>query len=130
MKKLFIAGVAMSILLAGCSEEKSNEKFKQEEKELSKATKKYELVYAELIADGDKDTATYEIAYKDGGKVKYLVKDGDHYHERILKDPEAKPYMVRKPGKEKEVYVYRQPYMIYNEDENFDATVKDKSVVK
>ncbi|ULG72402.1 hypothetical protein [Macrococcus brunensis] len=130
MKKLLLASLAAGVLLAGCSEEKSNEKFEKEEQELSKATKKYDLVFAELIADGDKDTATYQIAYKDGDKVKYLVKDGDHYHERILKDPEAKPYMVRKPDKEKEVFVYRQPYMIYGQDESFEADVKDKSVVK
>lgn len=129
MKKLMASALVASLLLTGCSEEKSNDKFHKEEKELTKSQKKYELIYAEMIADGDKDTATYEIAYKDGDRVKYLMKDGDHYHERILKDPEAKPYMTRKPGKDKEVYVFRQPYMIYG-DEDFEAEVKDKSVVK
>lgn len=127
MKKL-LTGLLVVGLLAGCSEAEVDKSYKKEESSI-KDSQKYDLVYSEMIADGDDSEGLYEIAYKDNGIVKYLYKDAAYYYERILKDPNQKPYMTRKEDSDK-VYIFRQPYMIYSNEKEFTTKVKDKSVIK
>ncbi|MCU7557270.1 hypothetical protein [Macrococcus capreoli] len=127
MKKI-LTGLLVVGLLSGCSEAEVNQKYKKEESSV-KSSEKYDLVYSEMIADGDDSEGLYEIAYKDNGVVKYIYKEASNYYERILKDPNQKPFMTRKSDTN-DVYIFRQPYMIYNNEKEFTTEVKDKSVIK
>lgn len=122
MKSLITIALSSTILLAGCSPEEVKEKGEK----LSETNRHYPLVYAEAVSDG-METVEYEIAYKNNSQVKYRRVDDSNFIEHILSQPEEKPYIVIDKN---DYHVYRQPYVIYNSEDDFEGTVTDKEVTK
>ena len=129
MKKsiLSIAGVVLSstLLLSGCSD--SSEGTKEPDKEAVKKSKS-DLVYYEVLNNGDSDYPKTDIAYKSkkDGKVKHIYPKMDKVYEHILKDGDDKPYVVQDG---KKFHIYRAPYMTYGEDD-IEGEVDSKEEIK
>ncbi|WP_414045285.1 hypothetical protein ACMGE7_00020 [Macrococcus equi] len=123
MKKLMIF-LILAILLSGCDD---NEKENRAPKEGEEGVKKYDLVYAEVLNNGDDETMSMEVGYKKGDKLETKRFDTENVTEHILKNQKAKPYALIE---EKEVHIFRQPYIIFDNEGEFDAKVESKSVVK
>ncbi|MCG3412773.1 hypothetical protein ACF3N8_03320 [Staphylococcus massiliensis] len=121
MKKLITLTLASMLLLGACSASEE----KEPDKEAVKKSK-YDLVYFEQLSNGDKDELRVEIGYKKDGKVKHFTTSSKKLYEHILKDENAKPYVV-KDGKK--YHVYRTPYMTYSGNE-IEGEVTGKSEVK
>ncbi|MCU5746658.1 hypothetical protein N9R04_08040 [Staphylococcus sp. SQ8-PEA] len=129
MRKSFLLLTALvisaSIALGACEDSSKDTKKPSEE-----AAKKHkmELVYYEVLNNGDADDAKTDVAYRDKGssKIKHYHPSLDHVYEHILSDGNEKPYVV-KDGKK--FFIYRPPYMTYGDDD-FSGKVEDKSDVK
>ncbi|MGV3223127.1 hypothetical protein ACEE06_12110, partial [Staphylococcus epidermidis] len=67
------------------------------------------------LNDGDSETPSVEIKYKDKKGKSHLEKaDLDHVYEHIIGDGNKKPY-IEKDGKK--IHVYHTTFMIYGDDD-------------
>lgn len=113
----------LTLLLAACGNAKE-----KEAPDVSDANvKKYDLVYAEVLNNGSESKMSMEVGYKDNKKLKSERFDTENVTEHILKDESAKPYILIKKN---DVHIFRQPYIIFDNEGEFDAKVKKKSVVE
>lgn len=113
----------LTLLLAACGNAKE-----KEAPDVSDANvKKYDLVYAEVLNNGSESKMSMEVGYKDNKKLKSERFDTENVTEHILKDESAKPYILIKKN---DVHIFRQPYIIFDNEGEFDAKVEKKSVVE
>lgn len=115
--------VILTLLLAACG----NAKEKEAPDVSDENVKKYDLVYAEVLNNGSESKMSMEVGYKDNKKLKSERFDTENVTEHILKDESAKPYILIKKN---DVHIFRQPYIIFDNEGEFDAKVKKKSVVE
>ncbi|MDJ1089683.1 hypothetical protein QNJ24_04020 [Macrococcus caseolyticus] len=113
----------LTLLLAACG----NAKEKEAPDVSDENVKKYDLVYAEVLNNGSESKMSMEVGYKDNKKLKSERFDTENVTEHILKDESAKPYILIKKN---DVHIFRQPYIIFDNEGEFDAKVKKKSVVE
>lgn len=122
-----IAGVALAstLLLGACDD--AEQSTKAPDKKAIKETKS-ELVYYEILNNGDSEYPKTDIAYKSKKhkEVKHIHPEIDKVHEHILSNGDDKPYVVQDGNK---FHIYRPPYMTYS-DEEVEGDVKDKDEVK
>lgn len=130
MKKSILAlssvVLGSTLLLGACDDSESS--VKQPDKE-TVANNKTELVYYEVLNNGDSEYPKTDIAYKskeDKGKVKHAYPKINKVYEHILKDGNEKPYVVKDGSK---FHIYRAPYMTYGDD-NVSGEVEDKSEIE
>ncbi|ARQ07783.1 hypothetical protein [Macrococcoides canis] len=122
MKKFSLI-ILLSLILTACG----NSEEKKAPDVSDKNVKKYDLVYAEVLNNGNDSNMSMEVGYKDNKKLKSKRFDTENVTEHILKDENAKPYiLIRKD----EVHIFRQPYIIFDNEGEFDAKVEKKSVVE
>lgn len=113
----------LTLLLAACGNAKE-----KEAPDVSDANvKKYDLVYAEVLNNGSESKMSMEVGYKDNNKLKSKRFDTENVVEHILKDEQAKPYILVKKD---DIHIFRQPYIIFDNEGEFDAKVEKKSVVE
>ncbi|MCU7556885.1 hypothetical protein [Macrococcus capreoli] len=124
MKRIIVILSMLILALTGCDD---NTKEQTAPKENEEGVKKYDLVYAEVLNNGDDESMSMEVGYKNGNKLESKRYDTENVTEHILKDEKAKPYALIK---EKEVHIFRHPYIIFDNEGEFDAKVDNKSVVK
>ncbi|UBH12855.1 hypothetical protein [Macrococcus armenti] len=122
MKKLCLM-MLCTVILAACGNAKENEAPDATDKDV----KKYDLVYAEVLNNGNESKMSMEVGYKDNKKLKSERFDTENVTEHILKDESAKPYILIKKN---DVHIFRQPYIIFDNEGEFDAKVEKKSVVE
>lgn len=117
--------LSTTVFLSAC--EDSDKGSKKPSSDASK-NNTYDLVYYEVLNNGDAEDAKTDIAYKEKGssKVKHYHPSLDHVYEHIIDDGDEKPHVV-KDGKK--FFIYRPPYMTYGDDD-FSGKVEDKSDVK
>ncbi len=115
--------VILTLLLAACG----NAKEKEAPDVSDENVKKYDLVYAEVLNNGSESKMSMEVGYKDNKKLKSERFDTENVVEHILKDESAKPYILIKKN---DVHIFRQPYIIFDNEGEFDAKVEKKSVVE
>lgn len=115
--------VILTLLLAACG----NAKEKEAPDVSDENVKKYDLVYAEVLNNGSESKMSMEVGYKDNNKLKSKRFDTENVTEHILKDESAKPYILIKKN---DVHIFRQPYIIFDNEGEFDAKVEKKSVVE
>ncbi len=115
--------VILTLLLAACG----NAKEKEAPDASGENVKKYDLVYAEVLNNGSESKMSMEVGYKDNKKLKSERFDTENVVEHILKDESAKPYILIKKN---DVHIVRQPYIIFDNEGEFDAKVEKKSVVE
>lgn len=115
--------VILTLLLAACG----NAKEKEAPDVSDENVKKYDLVYAEVLNNGSESKMSMEVGYKDNNKLKSKRFDTENVVEHILKDESAKPYILIKKN---DVHIFRQPYIIFDNEGEFDAKVEKKSVVE
>lgn len=113
----------LTLLLAACG----NAKEKEAPDVSDENVKKYDLVYAEVLNNGSDSKMSMEVGYKDNKKLKSERFDTENVVEHILKDESAKPYILIKKN---DVHIFRQPYIIFDNEGEFDAKVEKKSVVE
>lgn len=113
----------LTLLLAACG----NAKEKEAPDVSDQNVKKYDLVYAEVLNNGSESKMSMEVGYKDNKKLKSERFDTENVTEHILKDESAKPYILIKKN---DVHIFRQPYIIFDNEGEFDAKVEKKSVVE
>ncbi|MDJ1110252.1 hypothetical protein [Macrococcoides caseolyticum] len=113
----------LTLLLAACG----NAKEKEAPDVSDENVKKYDLVYAEVLNNGSESKMSMEVGYKDNKKLKSERFDTENVVEHILKDESAKPYILIKKN---DVHIFRQPYIIFDNEGEFDAKVEKKSVVE
>ncbi|PKE49884.1 hypothetical protein [Macrococcoides caseolyticum] len=113
----------LTLLLAACG----NAKEKEAPDVSDENVKKYDLVYAEVLNNGSESKMSMEVGYKDNKKLKSERFDTENVVEHILKDESAKPYILIKKN---DVHIFRQPYIIFDNEDEFDAKVEKKSVVE
>ncbi|MDJ1091966.1 hypothetical protein QNJ39_10210 [Macrococcus caseolyticus] len=113
----------LTLLLAACG----NAKEKEAPDVSDENVKKYDLVYAEVLNNGSESKMSMEVGYKDNKKLKSERFDTENVTEHILKDESAKPYILIKKN---DVHIFRQPYIIFDNEGEFDAKVEKKSVVE
>lgn len=113
----------LTLLLAACG----NAKEKEAPDVSDENVKKYDLVYAEVLNNGSESKMSMEVGYKDNKKLKSERFDTENVTEHILKDESAKPYILIKKN---DVHIFRQPYIIFDNEGEFDAKIKKKSVVE
>lgn len=113
----------LTLLLAACG----NAKEKEAPDVSDENVKKYDLVYAEVLNNGSDSKMSMEVGYKDNKKLKSERFDTENVTEHILKDESAKPYILIKKN---DVHIFRQPYIIFDNEGEFDAKVEKKSVVE
>lgn len=130
MKKSILAlssvVLGSTLLLGACDDSESS--VKQPDKE-TVANNKTELVYYEVLNNGDSEYPKTDIAYKskeDEGKVKHAYPKINKVYEHILKDGNEKPYVVKDGSK---FHIYRAPYMTYGDDD-VSGEVEDKSEIE
>lgn len=130
MKKSILAlssvVLGSTLLLGACDDSESS--VKQPDKE-TVANNKTELVYYEVLNNGDSEYPKTDIAYKskeDDGKVKHAYPKVNKVYEHILKDGNDKPYVVKDGSK---FHIYRAPYMTYGNDD-VSGKVEDKSEIE
>ena len=130
MKKSILAlssvVLGSTLLLGACDDSESS--VKQPDKE-TVANNKTELVYYEVLNNGDSEYPKTDIAYKskeDDGKVKHAYPKVNKVYEHILKDGNDKPYVVKDGSK---FHIYRAPYMTYGNDD-VSGEVEDKSEIE
>lgn len=123
MKKLLLL-LSLAFVLVGCDDNKEEN---EAPKESAEGVKRYDLVYAEVLNNGDDDTMSMEVGIKKNNKLDTMRFDTENVTEHILKDQKAKPYALVKG---EEVHIFRQPYIIFDNEGEFDAKVENKSVVK
>lgn len=130
MKKSILAlssvVLGSTLFLGACSDSESS--VKQPDKE-TVANNKTELVYYEVLNNGDSEYPKTDIAYKskeDDGKVKHAYPKVNKVYEHILKDGNDKPYVVKDGSK---FHIYRAPYMTYGNDD-VSGEVEDKSEIE
>ena len=118
MKKSILAlssvVLGSTLFLGACDDSESN--VKQPDKE-TVANNKTELVYYEVLNNGDSEYPKTDIAYKskeDKGNVKHAYPKVNKVYEHILKDGNDKPYVVKDGSK---FHIYREPYMTYGNDD-------------
>lgn len=113
----------LTLLLAACGNAKE-----KEAPDVSDANvKKYDLVYAEVLNNGSESKMSIEVGYKDNNKLKSKRFDTENVVEHIIKDEQAKPYILVKKD---DIHIFRQPYIIFDNEGEFDAKVEKKSVVE
>lgn len=119
MKKLImvIVTIAMLITLTACGNS-------QNVKDVHAG--KYPLVYNETVLDGTRD-GKVAIGYLKNNNVKHIRIYNLDVEERILRNPETKPYIIITDNQD--IIVYRQPYVTYTND-TFEGEVVDKQVAK
>lgn len=119
--------ILASTFILGACDKNDSEDTKSPSKDAVKDHKK-ELVYYEVLNNGDADNPKTDIAYrdKDSKKVQHYRPRLDYVYEHILDDGNEKPYVV-KDGKK--YFIYRPPYMNYGDDQT-SGEVEDKSEVK
>ncbi len=115
--------VILTLLLAACG----NAKEKEAPDVSDENVKKYDLVYAEVLNNGSESKMSMEVGYKDNNKLKSKRFDTENVVEHILKDENAKPYILVKKD---DIHIFRQPYIIFDNEGEFDAKVEKKSVVE
>lgn len=115
--------VILTLLLAACG----NAKEKEAPDVSDENVKKYDLVYAEVLNNGSESKMSMEVGYKDNNKLKSKRFDTENVVEHILKDEQAKPYILVKKD---DIHIFRQPYIIFDNEGEFDAKVEKKSVVE
>ena len=124
MKKKIVSIIsllALVVLLAACG---NNEK-SVEDTDI-KIGKEYDLVWYELINNGNQESVSYEISYMKNGEQKYVKTYAKKIIEEILRNPDDKPTVTRKGS---HFLIKRQPMNImYQKD--VKGTVKSKEVVK
>lgn len=113
----------LTLLLAACG----NAKEKEAPDVSDENVKKYDLVYAEVLNNGSESKMSMEVGYKDNNKLKSKRFDTENVVEHIIKDESAKPYILIKKN---DVHIFRQPYIIFDNEGEFDAKVEKKSVVE
>ena len=91
MKKLCLM-MLCTVMLAACGNAKENEAPDTTDKDV----KKYDLVYAEVLNNGNESKMSMEVGYKDNKKLKSERFDTENVTEHILKDESAKPYILIK----------------------------------
>lgn len=130
MKKSILAlssvVLGSTLLLGACDDSESS--VKQPDKE-TVANNKTELVYYEVLNNGDSEYPKTDIAYKskkDDGNVKHAYPKVNKVYEHILKDGNDKPYVVKDGSK---FHIYRAPYMTYGDDD-VSGEVEDKSEIE
>lgn len=130
MKKSILAlssvVLGSTLLLGACDDSESS--VKQPDKE-TVANNKTELVYYEVLNNGDSEYPKTDIAYKskeDEGKVKHAYPKINKVYEHILKDGNEKPYVVKDGSK---FHIYRAPYMTYGDDD-VSGEIEDKSEIE
>ncbi|WP_419895119.1 hypothetical protein [Macrococcus psychrotolerans] len=115
--------VILTLLLAACG----NAKEKEAPDVSDENVKKYDLVYAEVLNNGSESKMSMEVGYKDNNKLKSKRFDTENVVEHILKDENAKPYILVKKD---DIHIFRQPYIIFDNEGEFDAKIEKKSVVE
>lgn len=115
--------VILTLLLAACG----NAKEKEAPDVSDENVKKHDLVYAEVLNNGSESKMSMEVGYKDNNKLKSKRFDTENVVEHILKDEQAKPYILVKKD---DIHIFRQPYIIFDNEGEFDAKVEKKSVVE
>lgn len=130
MKKSILAlssvVLGSTLFLGACSDSESSTK--QPDKE-TVANNKTELVYYEVLNNGNSEYPKTDIAYKskeDKGNVKHAYPKVNKVYEHILKDGNNKPYVVKDGNK---FHIYRAPYMTYGNDD-VSGEVEDKSEIE
>lgn len=120
--KLLIPTFLLSVLLVACNQDSSVEPSKTDMTE----DKQYELVWMELVNNGDSESLTYQISYMDGDNQKNLRVDSEDIIERIHTDSKDKA-TIKTDGDT--FIIYRQPLnVLYSEE--LKGTVESKDVSK
>ncbi|RXK19029.1 hypothetical protein [Macrococcus sp. DPC7161] len=113
-----------ALLFTACDDNTSE---KAAPKSSDDGVKKYDLVYAEVLNNGDDETMSMEVGFKNNKTVKSKRFDTENVVEHILKDQKEKPYVMIDG---EEVHIFRHPYVVYDQEDGYDTTVEDKAVVK
>ncbi|UXR74753.1 hypothetical protein MUA48_04715 [Staphylococcus sp. IVB6238] len=121
MKKLITMSSVLILFLMTLSACGREEPVKSPDQEAIKKYK-HELVYYEILNNGDEDYPKVDIAYKQKGKLKHMYTNLDYVYEHIIEDDSA-PFFV-KDGKK--VHVYRPPYMTFGGD-HVEGEIVEKS---
>lgn len=120
--KLLIPILLLSVLLVACNQDDTVKPSKTDMTE----DKKYELVWMELVNNGDSESLTYQISYMDGDNQKNLRVDSEDIIERIHTDSKDKA-TIKTDGDT--FIIYRQPLnVLYGEE--LKGTVESKDVSK
>lgn len=120
--KLLIPILLLSVLLVACNQDDTVKPSKTDMTE----DKKYELVWMELVNNGDSESLTYQISYMDGDNQKNLRVDSEDIIERIHTDSKDKA-TIKTDGDT--FIIYRQPLnVLYSEE--LKGTVESKDVSK
>lgn len=116
-----ISLLALVFLLAACGEDEKTAK----DTDIKKG-KEYDLVWYELINNGNESSASYEISYMKDGKQKYVKTSAKNIREKILRSPDEKATVSRKGSK---FIIKRQPMnVMYQKD--IKGKVKSKEVIE
>lgn len=116
-----ISLLALVFLLAACG---NNEKGVKDTD--IKKGKEYDLVWYEMINNGNESSVSYEISYIQDGEQKYVKTSAKKIREQILHSPDKKATVTRKDGK---FLIKRQPMnVLYQKD--IKGKVKSKEVIE
>lgn len=120
--KLLIPILLSSVLLIACN---TDDTISPSKTDMQK-DKQYELIWMELVNNGDSESLTYQISYMDGDNQKNLRVNSEDIIERIYKDSKDKA-TIKSDG---DVFIiYRQPLNILYSKE-LKGTVESKDVSK
>ena len=120
--KLLIPILLLSVLLVACNQDDTVKPSKTDMTE----DKKYELVWMELVNNGNSESLTYQISYMDGKNQENIRVKSKDIIERIHTDSKDKA-TIKTDGDT--FIIYRQPLnVLYSEE--LKGTVESKDVSK
>lgn len=120
--KLLIPTLLLSVLLVACNKDSLVEPSKTDMTE----DKQYELVWMELVNNGDSESLIYQISYMDGNNQEHIRVKSKDIIERINTDSKNKA-TIKTDGDN--FIIHRQPLnVLYSEE--LKGTVESKDVSK
>lgn len=120
--KLLIPTLLLSVLLVACNQDSLVEPSKTDMTE----DKQYELVWMELVNNGDSESLIYQISYMDGNNQEHIRVKSKDIIERINTDSKNKA-TIKTDGDN--FIIHRQPLnVLYSEE--LKGTVESKDVSK
>ncbi|QDF14342.1 hypothetical protein [Staphylococcus phage PMBT8] len=120
--KLLIPTLLLSVLLVACNQDDTVKPSKTDMEE----DKQYELVWMELVNNGNSESLTYQISYMDGKNQENIRVKSKDIIERIHTDSKDKA-TIKNDGDT--FIIYRQPLNILYSEE-LKGTVESKDVSK
>lgn len=116
-----ISLMALIFLLTACGEDEKTVK----DTDIKKG-EEYDLVWYELINNGNEESVSYEISYMKDGEQKYVKTSARNIREKILRSPDEKATVSRNGSN---FMIKRQPMNIMYQKE-IKGKVKSKEVIK